>query len=87
MSAATLALYGELTVKNGVVRQGNFDDYRLLKIDEMPDVRVELIHSNLPPSGVGEPGVPPIAPAVTNAIFALTGKRVRRLPIRLDEAD
>ncbi|MDH3217383.1 MAG: xanthine dehydrogenase family protein molybdopterin-binding subunit [Candidatus Krumholzibacteria bacterium] len=77
----SFALYGEVTVKDGVVRQGNFDDYPVLQIEEMPEVRVELIHSNLPPSGVGEPGVPPVAPALTAALNRVTGKRYRDLPL------
>jgi isoquinoline 1-oxidoreductase beta subunit len=63
--------------------QGNFDDYPLLTIDEMPAVDVHIVPSAEPPEGIGEPGLPPIAPAVVNAVFAATGKRIRRLPIRL----
>jgi isoquinoline 1-oxidoreductase beta subunit len=77
----SFALYGELTVKDGVVRQGNYDDYPVLRIEEMPEVRVELIRSNLPPSGIGEPGVPPVAPALTAALYRATGKRYRDLPL------
>ncbi|HET9551374.1 MAG TPA: xanthine dehydrogenase family protein molybdopterin-binding subunit [Anaeromyxobacteraceae bacterium] len=76
------ALRGEITVKDGAVVQGNFDDYEPLRMDEMPAVEVHLVPSAEPPGGVGEPGVPPIAPAVANALFALTGKRHRRLPLR-----
>lgn len=76
------ALYGEITMKNGVVEQQNFRDFRLLRIKEAPRaVHVDVIASNAPPSGVGEPGVPPIAPALANAIFALTGQRIRELPL------
>ncbi|AFM23633.1 molybdopterin-dependent oxidoreductase [Desulfomonile tiedjei] len=78
----TAALYGEITLKNGRVEQSNFHNYPLLKLHEMPRVEVYFISSQEPPTGVGEPGVPPIAPAVGNAIFAATGKRIRRLPIR-----
>jgi len=81
----TAALYGAITLKNGRVQQGNFDDYPMLTIDEMPKVEVHIVPSNEDPTGVGEPGVPAVAPAVTNAIFAATGKRVRRLPIRAKE--
>lgn len=77
----TAALYGEITLDNGRVIQSNFDDYRLLRFDEMPEVAVHLVKSREEPGGVGEPAVPPIAPAVTNALFALTGRRMRRLPI------
>ncbi|MDH3734151.1 MAG: molybdopterin-dependent oxidoreductase, partial [Gemmatimonadota bacterium] len=81
------ALYGEITLEGGRVQQSNFDSYPVLRMNEMPDVDVHIVDSSEAPTGVGEPGVPPIAPAVTNAIFALTGKRLRKLPIRLDEAD
>ena len=77
----TAALYGAVTFEHGRVQQSNFHDYPMLRIHEMPEVEVHIIDSDEPPSGVGEPGVPPIAPAVANALFALTGKRVRRLPI------
>jgi isoquinoline 1-oxidoreductase beta subunit len=75
------ALFGEITLKNGAVEQGNFDRYRVLRIGEMPKVEVHLVNSTEPPTGIGEPGTPPIAPAVANALFGLTGKRVRKLPI------
>lgn len=77
------ALYGELTVEKGRVMQSNFHDYRVLRMDEMPAVEVDIVRSAEAPTGVGEPGVPPIAPAVANAIFRLTGQRLRRLPLRL----
>jgi isoquinoline 1-oxidoreductase beta subunit len=75
------ALRGEITLANGAVVQGNFDEYEPLRMDEMPAVEVHLVPSHEPPGGIGEPGLPPIAPAVANAVFALTGKRIRRLPI------
>ena len=75
------ALYGHIDFKDGRVLQNNFDSYPVLRMDEMPRVDVHLIRNGQPPGGVGEPGVPPIAPALTNALFALTGKRIRRLPI------
>jgi isoquinoline 1-oxidoreductase beta subunit len=78
----TAALYGNITIDKGRVRESNFNDYEVLRIDEMPAVEVHLVPSQEPPSGIGEPALPPIAPAVANAIFALTGKRLRRLPIR-----
>jgi isoquinoline 1-oxidoreductase beta subunit len=79
----TAAMKGEITIEAGRVKQSNFHDYRLLRMNEMPVVEVHIVPSRETPSGVGEPGTPPIAPAVTNAIFAATGKRIRRLPIRL----
>jgi isoquinoline 1-oxidoreductase subunit beta len=80
----TLAKYSEITAKNGAIEQTNFNDYQLVRIDESPmDTRVHIVDHPLdvPPSGVGEPGVPPFAPALFNAIFAATGKRLRQLPI------
>jgi isoquinoline 1-oxidoreductase subunit beta len=78
------ALYGEITLKEGKVVEGNFDDYRVLRIPEMPAVEVIIVPSDAALGGAGEPGTPPIAPAVGNAIFALTGKRLRSLPFRLE---
>jgi isoquinoline 1-oxidoreductase beta subunit len=78
--ALTAALYGAITLADGRVEQSNFHDYRLLRIHEMPAVDVHVLPSEQPSTGVGEPGVPPVAPALANAWFALTGKRVRRLP-------
>jgi isoquinoline 1-oxidoreductase beta subunit len=77
----TAALFGEITMKDGRVEQNNFNDYRMLRIDEAPVVEVHLVKSAEAPGGIGEPGTSAIAPAVTNAIFAATGKRVRTLPI------
>jgi isoquinoline 1-oxidoreductase beta subunit len=74
------ALRDKITLKDGIVEQRNFDTYQPLRISDMPKVEVHIVTSNEPPSGVGEPGVPPLAPAVTNAIFAATGKRLRSLP-------
>jgi isoquinoline 1-oxidoreductase beta subunit len=79
----TAALYGEITFEKGRVKQRNFHDYRMLRIHQMPEIEVHIVPSTEKMGGVGEPGTPPIAPAVTNAIFALTGKRIRRLPIDL----
>ena len=75
------ALYGEITLDAGRVVQGNFDSYRVVRLPESPHVEVHIVPSSDPIGGTGEPGVPPIAPAVCNAIFAATGKRIRRLPI------
>lgn len=75
------ALYGEITLKEGRVEQGNFDSYPLVRMAAAPRIEVHIVPSNEPPGGVGEPGVPPIAPAVANALFAATGTRVRSLPL------
>jgi isoquinoline 1-oxidoreductase beta subunit len=79
------ALYGAITLKDGRVEQSNFYDYRVLRMDSMPVVEVHIVPSTEDPSGIGEPGTPPIAAAVTNAIFSATGKRIRRLPIETTE--
>jgi len=75
------ALFGRITFKDGKVEQSNFHDYPVLRMNEMPQVQVHLVPSTQPPGGVGEPGTPPIAPAVANALFALSGKRARALPL------
>lgn len=75
------ALHGEITLKSGEVEQSNFHQFQVLRMNEMPVVEVHIMPSTEPPTGVGEPGLPPIAPAVANAIFAATGKRLRKLPI------
>ncbi len=77
----SLARDSEITAKGGRIVQGNFNNYRVLQIGMTPETRVHLIESSAPPAGVGEPGVPPIAPALANAIFAATGKRFRELPL------
>jgi isoquinoline 1-oxidoreductase beta subunit len=77
----TAALHGEISLKNGRVEQTNFDTYQMLRIDEAPKVEVHIAQSSEPPGGMGEPGTSAIVPAVTNAIFAATGKRLRKLPI------
>ena len=79
----TAALRGEITLKDGAVQQSNFSDYPLLRLNESPAIEVHLIHNGDEPGGVGEPGVPPAAPALANAIFAATGKRLRDLPLKL----
>jgi len=74
------ALHGEITLDKGRVMESNFDSYPPLRYSEMPRVDVHFVASHEPPSGIGEPGLPPIAPAVANAVFKLTGKRMRRMP-------
>jgi isoquinoline 1-oxidoreductase beta subunit len=81
----TAALHGAITIDRGRVQQHNFNDYKMLRFDEMPDVEVHVMPSDLPPTGAGEFVVPPVAPALCNAIFAATGKRVRRLPIQPED--
>jgi len=81
----TAALKGEITFKNGRVEQSNFHDYEMLRIFESPEIEVHIAPSTENPTGVGEPGVPPVAPALANAIFAATGRRIRRLPIRASD--
>jgi isoquinoline 1-oxidoreductase beta subunit len=77
------ALYGEITFRDGQVEQSNFHDYPVLRLADMPRIEVRIAKSNEKMGGIGEPGTPPIAPAVANAVFALTGKRLRSLPLRL----
>jgi isoquinoline 1-oxidoreductase beta subunit len=78
----TAALKAEITIENGRVQQSNFHDCPILAIDEMPQVETYFIESDKRPSGIGEMGVPPVAPAIANAVFAATGKRIRRIPIK-----
>ena len=77
----TATLKKEINIKNGKVVQSNFDDYRMLRIKEIPEIKIDLIKNHNPPGGLGEAGTPLIGPAVANAVFAATGKRIRRLPI------
>ena len=79
--ALTAALYGQITLDRGRVQQSNFHDYPMLRMAEMPRIETHIVDSGEAPGGLGEPGVPTVAPAVTNALFALTGRRIRRLPI------
>jgi isoquinoline 1-oxidoreductase beta subunit len=81
----TAALKAEATLQNGRIQQSNFDNYPILQIDEMPVVEVHIVESDQRPSGMGEMGVPPIAPAVANAVFTATGKRIRHIPIRPED--
>ncbi|SEB21693.1 xanthine dehydrogenase family protein molybdopterin-binding subunit [Paraburkholderia sartisoli] len=79
--AITAALYSEITIKDGRVEQNNFTDYRMLRIDQTPPIDVHIVKSAEAPGGIGEPGTSALAPALTNAIFAATGKRIRHLPV------
>jgi isoquinoline 1-oxidoreductase beta subunit len=79
------ALYGEITFKNGQVQQNNFHDYPVLRMKEMPSIEIDILTSTEKLGGIGEPGVPPIAPALTNAVFNAIGKRIRDLPIRIED--
>ncbi len=80
---ASIALMGEITASGGAIQQSNFHDYPVARINEAPfETRVHLVQSDAPPAGVGEPGVPPMLPAICNAVFAATGKRIRDLPLR-----
>jgi isoquinoline 1-oxidoreductase beta subunit len=81
----TAALKAEATVKNGRVQQSNFHDYPIWRMDEMPVIEVHIVHGDSHPSGIGEMGVPPIAPAVANAVYAATGKRIRHIPIKSED--
>jgi len=79
----TTAFHGAITAKDGAVVQSNFRDYPMARIGEAPKaIHVDLVASTARPGGVGEPGLPPVAPAIANALFALTGERVRSLPVR-----
>jgi isoquinoline 1-oxidoreductase beta subunit len=80
--ALTAALYGEITVKDGAAEQSNFDSYEMLRMADAPRVETVIVPSGGFWGGVGEPPVPPLAPALCNAIFAATGKRVRSLPLK-----
>jgi isoquinoline 1-oxidoreductase beta subunit len=81
MFGITAALYGKITLKNGRVEQTNFDTYQILRMNEAPAIEVHIVQSSEPPGGMGEAGTSAIVPAITNAVFAATGKRLRKLPI------
>jgi isoquinoline 1-oxidoreductase beta subunit len=83
--ALSAALKGAITIKDGRCEQANFHDFEVLRMPEMPRVEVHIVKSNAPPTGVGEPGLPPVAPSVLNAVFAATGKRIRRLPVKASD--
>ena len=80
------ALHGKITLKNGRVEQSNFNDYPVLRINEMPECSVHIVPNKDAPTGIGEPGTPPIAPAIANAVFALSGRRLQKLPFDLASA-
>ncbi len=80
----SLAYYGDISLENGAVKQSNFHDYKMLRIHEAPEIDIEIIESSDIPTGIGEPGVPVIAPAIVNAIFDATGKRYRNLPLKAE---
>ena len=75
------AYYQEIMIEEGRILSANFDDYQVLRMNEMPRIEVQFVKTDAAPTGLGEPGVPPIAPALANAMFRLTGKRVRTLPL------
>ncbi|MEM9184150.1 MAG: xanthine dehydrogenase family protein molybdopterin-binding subunit, partial [Pseudomonadota bacterium] len=79
----TAALYGEINIQNGAVKESNFHDYPMLRIDETPIIETHIVNSGHAPGGAGEPGTPVVAPALANAIFAASGVRVRSLPVKL----
>jgi isoquinoline 1-oxidoreductase beta subunit len=81
--ALSAALHGKITIREGAVEQANFDTYPVLRMNECPAIEVVLIPSDAPPSGIGEPPTPPLAPALANALFAATGERQRSLPLTL----
>jgi isoquinoline 1-oxidoreductase beta subunit len=81
LDGLSAALFGEVTVHGGRTDQGNFDSYRLLRMREAPRIEVHFVDSTESPSGLGEAPLPPVAPALANAVFALTGERIRRLPL------
>jgi isoquinoline 1-oxidoreductase/isoquinoline 1-oxidoreductase beta subunit len=83
MYGLTAVLYGDIEIDNGAVKQSNFHDYKMLRINEAPEVEVIIVDSDQPPSGVGEPGLPPVAPAVANAVYRATGERLTALPLKL----
>jgi isoquinoline 1-oxidoreductase beta subunit len=82
----SMALYGEITLENGAVQQGNFDSYPVARLEETPAIEVHIVENGGPLGGIGEPGLPPLAPALAGAIFAATGKRIRRLPLAVSLA-
>jgi isoquinoline 1-oxidoreductase beta subunit len=86
MAVGTTLPGSAITLKDGIVEQQNFGDYIVGRMPDMPHIDVFIVPSNDPPTGMGEPGLPPLAPAFANAIFGLTGKRLRKLPFDLASA-
>jgi isoquinoline 1-oxidoreductase beta subunit len=86
MGLGTTLPGARITLKDGVVEQQNFGDYTVARMNDMPHVDVFIVPSQDPPTGMGEPGLPPLAPALANAVFKLTGKRLRKLPFDLAAA-
>ena len=78
---ATATLYGEITVKDGRVEQTNFDTYQIMRMNEAPVIEVHIVESTEPPGGMGEAGTSAIVPAIANAVYAATGKRLRKMPV------
>jgi len=78
----TAAIFGDISIEDGAVQQSNFHDYEMIRMDNAPDIDVVIINSDARIGGAGEPGTPPITPALTNAIFSATGKRIRNLPVK-----
>ena len=83
MYGLTAALHGNLELDNGAIRESNFHDYPILRVNEAPELEVIIIQSSEAPTGVGEPVLPPVAPAIANAVFAATGQRLRSIPLTL----
>ena len=86
MALGTTMPGAAITLKDGVVEQGNFGDYAMARMSDMPQVEVHIVPSEQAPTGMGEAGLPPLAPAFANAIFSVTGKRLRKLPFDLNSA-
>jgi isoquinoline 1-oxidoreductase beta subunit len=86
MALGTTLPGAAITLKDGVVEQQNFGDYTVARMNDMPQIEVHIVPSNDPPTGLGEPGLPPLAPAFANALFRVTGKRLRKLPFDLAAA-
>jgi len=82
---ALSAVKGHITFRDGQAEQTNFDGFEVIRLDEMPEVEVHAVPSTVAPTGIGEPGLPPCAPAVANAVFAATGKRLRRMPFAKED--